>query len=77
MRVTTRLVRESVYARDSLSTPARIFGAALASGRTVDDVEAWPERIAAVTAAEVDAAARAVLRPETSVTGVLLPGEPG
>ncbi len=76
-RVTSRLVRESVYARDSLSSPARIFGAALTSGRTVDDVEAWPERIAAVTAAEVDAAARAVLRPETSVTGVLLPGEPG
>ncbi len=76
-RVTTRLVREAVYARDSLSTPARIFGAALTSGRTVDDVEAWPERIAAVTAAEVNAAARAVLKPETSVTGVLLPGEPG
>ena len=76
-RVTARLVRESVYARDSVSTSARIFGAALASGRTVDDVEAWPERIAAVTAAAVDAAARAVLRPETSVTGVLLPGEPG
>ena len=75
-RVTARMVRESVYARDNLGVAARIFGAALASGLTVDDVEAWPERIAAVTAEQVNAAARAVLVPETSVTGILLPADP-
>ena len=74
-RVKTRLVREAVYARDSLSTAARIFGAALSTGLSVDDVEAWPERIAAVTAEQVNAAARAVLVPETSVTGLLLPAD--
>jgi zinc protease len=74
-RVKTRLVREAVYARDSLSTAARIFGAALSMGLSVEDVEAWPERIAAVTTAQVNAAARAVLVPETSVTGLLLPVE--
>jgi zinc protease len=36
-------------------------------------VEAWPERIAAVTAAQVNAAEAYVFRPETSVTGRLLP----
>ena len=51
----------------------RSFGAALATGRTVDDVEAWPERIGAVTAEQVNAAAAHVFRPETSVTGRLLP----
>lgn len=74
-RVTARMVRGAIYARESLGTAARIFGAALTSGITVADVEAWPDRIAAVTAAEVMAAARAVLKPETSVTGLLLPAE--
>ena len=50
----------------------RSFGVALATGRTVEDVEAWPERIGAVTAAQVNAAAADVFRPEHSVTGRLL-----
>ena len=74
-RVKTRMAREAIYARESLSTAARIFGAALSTGYSVDDVEAWPDRIAAVTAAQVNAAARAVLVPETSVTGLLLPAD--
>jgi zinc protease len=72
-RATKRLVAEATYAQDSLSTAVRSFGVALATGRTVEDVEAWPERIAAVTAAQVEAAAAHVFRPETSVTGRLLP----
>jgi zinc protease len=72
-RSTRRLVGEAVYARDSLSSAVRSFGVALATGRTVDDVEAWPARIAAVTAEEVEAAAAHVFRPERSVTGRLSP----
>jgi zinc protease len=72
-RSTSRLVGEAVYARDSLSKAVRSFGVALATGRTVDDVEAWPARIAAVKAEEVNAAAAQVLRPEGSVTGRLSP----
>lgn len=68
-----RLVIGSVFARDSLMAPARTFGAALAVGRTAADVEAWTDRIAAVTADEVVNAARAVLRRDRSVTGLLLP----
>ncbi|MGQ0664048.1 MAG: M16 family metallopeptidase [Pseudomonadota bacterium] len=73
-RATTRMRASAVYARDSLQAGARAFGAALATGRSVADVETWPQSIAAVTAAEVDAAARAVLREARSVTGLLLPG---
>ena len=72
-RITARMVRGAIYARESLGTAARIFGAALTSGTSVEDVEAWPARIAAVTATQVIAAARAILIPETSVTGLLLP----
>jgi len=68
-----QLQAQAVFARDSLNTAPNIFGRALASGRTVEDVETWPERIGAVTVEQVDAAARATLRDEQSVTGLLLP----
>ncbi|MGI9506948.1 MAG: M16 family metallopeptidase, partial [Geminicoccaceae bacterium] len=74
-RATKRLVAEAVYARDSISGAVRSFGIALTTGRTVDDVEAWPDRIAAVTADDVKAAVDAVLVHERSVTGQLLPAE--
>jgi zinc protease len=56
-----------------LSGPPNIIGAALAIGQSLDEVEAWPDRIGAVTSAEIDAAARAVLVERNSATGVLLP----
>jgi zinc protease len=71
-RAKQRLTASAVYARDSLAGGARALGAALASGQTVDDVEAWPERIAAVTREQIEAAAHAVFRPESSVTSRLL-----
>ncbi|MBT5414527.1 MAG: insulinase family protein, partial [Rhodospirillaceae bacterium] len=66
----------AVYARDGLQAGARSLGVAVAAGRDIADVEAWPDRIAAVTVGEVDAAARHVLRPKRSVTAVLTPEEP-
>ncbi|MCC6470821.1 MAG: insulinase family protein [Alphaproteobacteria bacterium] len=68
-----RLQDSSVLGRDSFNGGARIIGAALAMGRTVDDVEAWPERIGAVTPEQVLAAARHVFKENQSVTGILLP----
>jgi zinc protease len=68
-----RLRASAIYARDSLGTAPNIFGRALTTGQSVEDVESWPQRIEAVTAAQVDAAARAALRDVQSVTGLLLP----
>ncbi len=68
-----RLKALAVYARDSLSTGARVIGAALTTGQSIEDVEAWPERIDAVTAAEVNEAAEALVRETHSVTAYLLP----
>ena len=42
---------EAILARDKVTFPARYFGTALATGMTVAEAEAWPERIAAVDAA--------------------------
>jgi zinc protease len=72
-RTKRRMIAEAIYARDSLSGAARTFGIALTTGSTVEDVEAWPSRIEAVTSEAVDAAARLVFDRRRAVTGVLLP----
>jgi zinc protease len=72
-RAKKSLQAEAVKARDSLSGPARLVGAALATGSTIEDIEAWPDRIGAVTVADVNAAARAVFDIDYSVTSILLP----
>ena len=72
-RAVKRMQAAAVYSQDSLSGPANIIGTALAIGRSLDDVAAWPDKIGAVTAAEVQAAARAVLVERNSATGILLP----
>ena len=72
-RAKERMQAASVYARDSLSGPPNVIGAALAIGQRLDEVEAWPDRIGAVTPEEVDNAARSVLVERNSATGVLLP----
>jgi zinc protease len=68
-----RLRRSAIFARDSVTGPARIIGASLASGFSIEDIESWPERVAKVTVEDVAKAARAVLRIERSVTSTLLP----
>jgi zinc protease len=75
-RVKARIVADADYARDSLSAAAHSLGAALAAGRTVDDVETWPERIAAVTLDQANAALAAALNVDQSVTARLLPTDP-
>jgi zinc protease len=68
-----RLAASAIFARDSLDGPARIVGGALANGQRVEDIEEWPERIAAVDRAAIDAAARALFNINWSVTGILRP----
>ncbi|MFC7051784.1 M16 family metallopeptidase [Hansschlegelia quercus] len=72
-RAKTRLVADTIYAQDSQATLARIYGASLATGGTIDEVQEWPSRIRAVTAEAVRDAAREVLDRRRSVTGELLP----
>jgi len=67
----TRLIAEMVYAADNQAHLARIYGAALAVGETVEEVDAWPARIEAVTAEEVVEAARRFLVGRRAVVGHL------
>jgi zinc protease len=71
-RAKTRLIADSVYAKDNQATMARWYGAALASGFTVEQIKTWPDRIRAVSADAVRDAARAWLQKQRSVTGYLV-----
>lgn len=68
-----RLVRSAVFARDSLMTPGYAFGMALSTGETVADVEAWPDRINAVSVDEVQAAFRELVDNPHALLSALLP----
>jgi zinc protease len=72
-RAKTRMRTGAIYALDSLSGPAQMVGEGLADGRSLDDVQSWPDRIGAVTLEQVNEAARFVIHDDQSVTGVLLP----
>ena len=71
-RAKTRLIADAIYAQDSQSTMARWYGAALTTGSTVEAVQTWPDRLRAVTADAVNAAAKAWLDKRRSVTGYLI-----
>jgi zinc protease len=77
-RSRTGLLAAAIYARDNMFTSPRIFGDALTSGLTVEEVETWTDRVREVTMAHVMAAGRSVVNIRSSVTGLLLPeGEAG
>jgi zinc protease len=72
-RARNAALADAIYARDNIGTAPRVLGSGLAVGLTVAEIEAWPRLIEQVTLEEVNAAARAVLDPNASVTAVLLP----
>jgi zinc protease len=71
-RTKSRMIADYVYALDNQSTLARMYGAALTTGSTVEDVQARPQRLRAVTAEQVRDAARRFLDKRQSVTGYLV-----
>ncbi|MEM9124266.1 MAG: pitrilysin family protein [Pseudomonadota bacterium] len=70
-RIKMQLRASQIYARDNVDGIGNRYGRALTSGLTVEDVQAWPDILQAVTGDDIIAAAREVLQPETSVTGWL------
>ena len=70
-RIKMQLRASLIYESDNIQSLARRYGAALTSGLTVDDVEAWPDILQEVTAEEIVAAGRSVFDRTRSVTGWL------
>jgi zinc protease len=67
------LIADVTFRRDSQFQMAYAYGQALVIGLTVQDVNAWPNRIRAVNGNAVRSAAASLNRRE-AVTGYLLPG---
>jgi zinc protease len=71
-RAKTKLIAEDVYARDNQATLARWYGAALATGETLESLRAYPDQIRAVTSDAVREAAKTWFNRRASVTGYLV-----
>ena len=68
-RAKTGFIASTIYARDNVRNAARIYGRALTTGRSVEHVKTFPERVEKVTAEDVHRAARYVFELRRSVTG--------
>jgi zinc protease len=75
-RAKTRMIADAIYAQDNQSSMARWFGVALSTGSTVQDVLNWPDRIKAISAAQVQNAAKTWLDKRRSATGYLVKSLP-
>ena len=75
-RVKAQIRAAWIYGQDSVFDRANRYGQALASGLSIEDVEAWPDVLQAVTGEDIVAVAREVLEVKSSVTGWLT-GEEG
>ncbi len=67
-RIRTQLRASEIYARDNVEGLANRYGAALAQGLTVQDVQEWPQILETVTPAQIKEVAAEVLDPKRSVT---------
>ncbi|TRC96712.1 insulinase family protein [Mesorhizobium sp. WSM4303] len=68
-----RYIRAIIFARDKQDEMANLYGAELATGGNVKDIEEWPDRIRKVTADDIKAVAARYLLLDRSTTGYLLP----
>ena len=67
------MIASYVYSADSQAGLAQRYGSNLVIGRTIADIEEWPDRVGKVTAADVKKVAAKYLDVQSSVTGYLVP----
>lgn len=72
-RAKTLLKAESIFARDGLTSMARIMGWVRIAGLDSDYFTLWPDLIDRISSEQVVAAAKRTLLAKQSVTGILLP----
>ena len=72
-RAKSSYIAEYIYDNDDQASLARRYGWGLAVGRTVQQIESWPDAISKVTLDDIKRVAATYLDPRRSVTGYLLP----
>ena len=75
-RAKKSLLADYIYESDNQESLARRYGWGVAVGRSVKDIENWPQAIANVTPDDIKRAADTYLDLRGSVTGYLVPDEP-
>jgi zinc protease len=70
-RIRTQVRAADIYARDDVNALARRYGEGLSIGLTIADIEGWDDALAAVTEADIMAAATKVFDRRNAVTGWL------
>jgi zinc protease len=69
-RIKMQIRASEIYIRDDVSALANRYGRALTQGLTVEDVQAWPDILMAVTEEDIMTAARDIFgSPNNAVTG--------
>ncbi len=76
-RIKTQIRAAWIYGQDDVYDQAYRYGQALTAGLTIEDVQAWPDVLQAVSGEDIIAAAREVLEISKSVTGWLSGEETG
>jgi zinc protease len=71
-RVRNSKIADFIYEQDSQFNMARIYGWALVTGRTVEDIKDRARRLEEVTLEDIQAAAKKYFDPKRSVSGELL-----
>jgi zinc protease len=66
-------VAEYIYENDNQASLARRYGWGLALGRSIAQIEGWPDEIRKVSVEDVKKAAATYLDARRSVTGLLKP----
>jgi zinc protease len=75
-RAKKTFLADFIYESDNQASLARRYGWSVAVGRSLADIENWPQAISKVTPEDIKRVAGAYLDPRASVTGWLLPEEP-
>jgi zinc protease len=71
------MIASYVYSADNQAGLAQRYGSNLVIGRSIADIEEWPNKVAEVTAADIKKVAAKYLVLSSSVTGYLIPQRGG
>ncbi|WP_417714899.1 M16 family metallopeptidase [Roseibium sp. SCP14] len=77
-RAQNSMIASAIYAQDSQSGLARLFGGALTTGQSIENVQSWPAQVNAVTPEDVLEVARSYLTgfPVTGELRIEVPSDP-
>jgi len=75
-RAKDAMIASYIYSADNQAGLAQRYGSNLVIGRSIADIEEWPDRVGKVTVADIRKVAAKYLELQSAVTGYLVPHRP-